>query len=200
MAEPGAQLLRRYRPDLAADDPGLNAIAGKLGDLPLALHLAGRYLLAYRAEVSLDDYLAELDQPALIGHASLLGEGLDDSPSPTHHVQSLAQTFALCLGRLDRERGEAVPRELLARTLAEVGPLRRADGLQRLGAVGLVEEGEGWLRLHRLLVYFVRQEGLDPDARQAVARALIGCGLLLVTAAGNERRSVVTRTTSPLTR
>jgi len=35
------ELLRRYRPDLAADDPGLDAIADKLGDLPLALHLAG---------------------------------------------------------------------------------------------------------------------------------------------------------------
>jgi tetratricopeptide (TPR) repeat protein/transcriptional regulator with XRE-family HTH domain len=188
------ELLRRYRPDLAADDPRLDAIANRLGDLPLALHLAGRYLLAYRAEVSLDDYLAELDQPALIRHASLLGEGLDDSPSPTHHVQSLAQTFALCVGRLDRERevdrvaiallarmawmapGEAVPRDLLARTLEEVAPHQRADGLRRLGAVGLVEEGEGWLRLHRLLVHFVRQEGLDPDAHPAVDRALIGCG------------------------
>jgi tetratricopeptide (TPR) repeat protein/transcriptional regulator with XRE-family HTH domain len=188
------ELLRRYLPDLAADDQRLDAIADRLGDLPLALHLAGRYLLAYRAEVSLDDYLAELEQPAVIRHASLLGEGLDDSPSPTHHVQSLAQTFALCLGRLDRERevdrvaiallarmawlapGEAVPRDLLGRTLEGVGPRQRADGLRRLSAVGLVEEGEGWLRLHRLLVHFVRQEGLDADVQPAVARALIGCG------------------------
>ena len=35
------ELLRRYRPDLAADDHGLDAIAEELGDLPLALHLAG---------------------------------------------------------------------------------------------------------------------------------------------------------------
>jgi tetratricopeptide (TPR) repeat protein len=188
------ELLRRYRPDLAADDPRIDAIANKLGDLPLALHLAGRYLLAYRAEISLDDYLAELDQPALIEHASLLGEGLDDSPSPTHHVQSLAQTFALCLGRLDRERevvrvaiallarmacmapGERVPRDLLARTLEEVSPRSRADGLRQLGAVGLVEEGEGGLRLHRLVAHFVRQEGLDGSARAAVDRALRGSG------------------------
>jgi len=72
--------------------------------------------------------------------------------------------------------GEAVPRDLLGRTLEEVEPLQRADGLRRLSSVGLVEEGDGWLRLHRLLVHFVRQEGLDPDAPQAVARALIGCG------------------------
>ena len=188
------ELLRRYRPDLAADDSRLDAIAGRLGDLPLALHLAGRYLLAYRADVGLDDYAAELDQPALIQHASLLGEGLDDSPSPTHHVQSLAQTFALCLGRLDRERevdrvaiallsrmaclapGEPVPRDLLGRTLEEIAPRRRAAGLRRLEAVGLVDDGEGGLRMHRLLVHFVRQKNLDREARPAVAPALIACG------------------------
>jgi tetratricopeptide (TPR) repeat protein len=188
------ELLRRYRPDLAPDDPGLEAVADRLGDLPLALHLAGSYLRNYRAEVGMDEYLAELDQPELIRHSSLLGEGLDDSPSPTRHVQSLAHTFTLCLGRLDRERavdqvaiallarmawmapGEAVPRELLGRTLEEVDQRRRADGLRRLGAVGLVEEGEGWLRLHRLVVHFVRQQALDPTARAAVARALIAFG------------------------
>ena len=188
------ELLRRYRHDLEAGDPRLDAIADRLGDLPLALHLAGQYLLVYRAEVGLDDYLAELDRPDVIGHASLLGEGLDDSPSPTHHAQSLAQTFALCLGRLDRERevdrvaiallarmawlapGEPVPRDLLGRTMEQVGARQRADGLRRLGAVGLVEEGEGWLRLHRLLVHFVRQEGLDPSAQAAVATALIASG------------------------
>jgi hypothetical protein len=191
----GIELLRRYRPDLAADDPRLDAIARELGDLPLALHLAGSYLRAYRAEVSLDGYLAELGRAEVLRHASLLGAGLDDSPSPTHHVQSLAQTFALCLGRLDRERevdrlaigllsrmaclaaGEAVPRELLGRTVEEADPLRRADGLRRLGAVGLVEEGEGWLRVHRLVAHFVRQEGLDPLAQAAVDRALVGCGI-----------------------
>ena len=188
------ELLRRYRPDLAADDPGLDAIADELGDLPLALHLAGSYLRAYRAEISLGGYLAELRRADVVQHASLLGAGLEDSPSPTHHVQGVAQTFALCLGRLDRERevdrvaiallarmacmapGEPVPRDLLAKTLEEVGLLLRADGLRRLGAAGLVEEGDGWLRLHRLLVQFVRQEGLDPGAQPVVARALIGCG------------------------
>jgi len=188
------ELLRRYRPDLASDDPGLDAIARELGDLPLALHLAASYLRAYRAEVSLDDYLAELRRSEVVRHASLLGAGVGDSPSPTHHVQSVAQTFALCLGRLDREHevdraaiallarmawmapGEVVPRGLLDRTLGEVEPLRRADGLRRLAEVGLVEEGDGWLRLHRLLVRFARQAALDPEAQPDVDRALIECG------------------------
>ncbi len=187
-------LLRRYRPDLAADDPGLDAIANELGDLPLALHLAGSYLRIYRAEVSLDDYLTELRRADIVGHASLLGAGLYDSISATHHVQGVAQTFALCLGRLDREHevdriaiallarlacmapGEPVPRDLLAMALEDVDPLRRADGLRRLGTVGLMEEGAGWLRLHRLMVHFVRKENLDSRAQDAVDKALIECG------------------------
>lgn len=188
------ELVRRYRPDLAPDDPSLDALAHELGDLPLALHLAGSYLRTYHAEVSLDDYLAELRRSEVVQHASLLGAGLEDAPSPTRHVQGVAQTFALCLGRLDREReadrvaiallarmgslapGELVTRDLLDKTLEDPDPLLRADGLRRLGAVGLVEEGEGWLRLHRLLAHFVRQESLDPDAQPAVDSALIGYG------------------------
>ncbi|TMC09669.1 MAG: tetratricopeptide repeat protein [Chloroflexi bacterium] len=194
------ELLRRYRPDLAADDPGLDALAAELGDLPLALHLAGSYLRAYRAEVSLDGYLMELRRAEFVPHASLIGAGLDDTPSPTHHVQGVAQTFALCLGRLDPERevnrvaiallarmacmapGEPVPRDLLAKTLEGVGPQLRADGLRRLAAVGLVEVGDGWLRLHRLLAHFARHECLDPGAQAAADRALVGCGRLAVEA------------------
>jgi hypothetical protein len=66
------ELLRRYRPDLAPDHPGLDALAAELGDLPLALHLAGSYLHAYGAEVSLDGYLAELWRSDVVQHASLL--------------------------------------------------------------------------------------------------------------------------------
>lgn len=44
-----------------------------------------------------------------------------------------------------------------------------------IGHASLLGEGL-WLRLHRLLVHFVRQEGLDPTAQPAVGRALIDCG------------------------
>lgn len=72
--------------------------------------------------------------------------------------------------------GEPVPQDLLAMTLEDVDPLRRTDGLRRLGTVGLVEEGTGWLRLHRLLAHFVRQENPDSGAQEAVDKALIECG------------------------
>jgi tetratricopeptide (TPR) repeat protein len=187
------ELLRRYRPGLAPDDPSLDALAAELGDLPLALHLAGSYLHTYVSEVSPNGYLAELRRSDVLEHASLLGTGLGESPSPTHHTQSVAQTFALCLGRLDRERevdrvaiallarmacmapGEPVSRDLLAKTLEDVSPRLRAAGVKRLAAVGLVEQGDGWLRLHRLMAHFVWREDLEPMAQHAVARALIGC-------------------------
>src|SRR5215472_13927203 len=35
------ELLRHYRPDLEQGDPSLDRVADVLGDLPLALHLAG---------------------------------------------------------------------------------------------------------------------------------------------------------------
>jgi tetratricopeptide (TPR) repeat protein/transcriptional regulator with XRE-family HTH domain len=189
------ELLRRYRSDLKADDPGVDALAAELSDLPLALHLAGSYLRVYRAEVSLHDYLVDLRRSEVVLHASLLGKGLESIPNPTHHAQSVAQTFAVCLERLDRRDevdqlaiavlarmacmapGEPVPRDLLAKTLEDVDPRPRADGLRRLGAIGLVEEGDGWLRLHRLLVHFARQERLDPDAQRAVARAMVECAV-----------------------
>jgi tetratricopeptide (TPR) repeat protein len=187
------ELLRGYRPDRPPGDQGLDAIANELGDLPLALHLAGSYLRAYRSRVSLSDYLDELLRPEVIEHASMLGRGLDRTPSPTGHVQCLAQTFALGLARLDRDQevdrvaiallarlaclapGEPVPTFLLDLTVQGVDPLLHTDGQRRLGDLGLVQAGEGWLRLHRLLVHFVRREDLDPQAQAAVDDALIAC-------------------------
>ena len=80
------ELRRRYRPDLPAEKPGSTRSPTGWAICTSRSTWQGDTLLAYRAEVGLDDYLAEPDQPALIGHASLLGEGLEDSPSPTHHV------------------------------------------------------------------------------------------------------------------
>ena len=55
-------------------------------------------------------------------------------------------------------------------------PLRRADGLLRLAALGLVEEGDGWLRLHRLLAHCARRGLANPTAQIAVGQTLIACG------------------------
>ncbi len=90
-------LLRNHYPD--ADDAILEAIAAELGDLPLALHLAGSYLARYRRTITPAQYLEQLRDPALLQHPSLRGLGL----SPTGHVQNVYRTIALSYDQLDRD-------------------------------------------------------------------------------------------------
>jgi tetratricopeptide (TPR) repeat protein len=187
-------LLREHRPDLPAEDPDLNAIARELGDLPLALELAGSYLARYRFAVTPEEYLAQLRHPDLLRHRSLqVAVGM----LPTPREQNLARTFALSYERLDPADpiddsavkllarvarfapGEPIPRGLLISTLdlPDDDPdamLRAEDGLSRLAELGLLESEEaGALRLHRLLAAFVRNEADDVEAQAAVEEALL---------------------------
>lgn len=88
-------LLRQHQPD--ADDQTLNDVAEELGDLPLALHLAGSYLARYRRIITPAQYLAQLRDPNLLQHRSLQGSWA----SPTGHVQNVYRTIALSYNRLD---------------------------------------------------------------------------------------------------
>jgi hypothetical protein len=126
-------LLRKFRPDLPPDDPDLAALAAELGDLPLALHLAGSFLRQFQSDTSPADYVAELRSGALLEHESL--EGLDLVVSPTNHDLHVGRTFALSYERLDRAKtvdalaldllaraayfapGEPIPRDLLLKTV-----------------------------------------------------------------------------------
>jgi hypothetical protein len=92
--------LREYRPDLSADSPDLDAIAEELGDLPLALDLAGRYLDKYRHEVTPAAYLADIRRPEILEHPSLRrARGI----SPTKHDMDVWRTFALSYWRFDAD-------------------------------------------------------------------------------------------------
>ncbi len=179
------ELLRLHLPDVGSGDARLDALARELGDLPLALHLAGSYLRKYRSEVSLDDYLTLIRRHPVRDHSP---------PSSTRQVDTLAQTLALSLRLLDKTTevdreaiallarmaclapGVWVPRDLLDKTLEEVHTLTRADGTKRLTGLGLIEEHEGRLRMHPLVARFVGQEDLDAYAQPAVDRALIKYG------------------------
>jgi tetratricopeptide (TPR) repeat protein len=99
-------LLKEHQPD--ADNGLLAEIANELGDLPLALHLAGSYLARYRHTVDAADYLASLRQ-APLSHQSLQSGGF----SPTEHHPNVARTFALSYDQLERDD----PTTELARTL-----------------------------------------------------------------------------------
>jgi tetratricopeptide (TPR) repeat protein len=84
-------LLHKLAPHLASlPDPDLDPLPDRLGDLPLALDLAGRYLND-QSDLIITDYLAELDrQGEAISHSSLADW---TKYNPTGHATSLVQTF-----------------------------------------------------------------------------------------------------------
>lgn len=185
-------LLRQFRPDLAANDADLDGLASALGDLPLALHVAGSYLQRYQREVTPAAYRAKLRSAPLQAFAlRAAGE------TPTSHERDVALTFAASYTRLGEGEidtlalallarfahfapGEPLPRWLLARTVAEQagdqhddeGALLFADALARLSELGLIAEAPGEeVRLHRLIAAFVHVAG-DDGAQAAVADAM----------------------------
>ena len=96
-APEGVRLLHRHltagegrpaRTDVTTDE--LQAIAAVLGELPLALRLAGAYLRRYRRE-SAAAYLAAVQRPDLLAHRSL-----DPGPGEC----GVAASFALSFDRL----------------------------------------------------------------------------------------------------
>ena len=169
----------------------LDAIANTLGDLPLALHLAGSFLGRYGESVTPAGYLAQLADEDLLEHASLIGRGVEDNP--TAHTLHVAQTFALSYNQLQADAaidkvalallarlayfapGEAVPTALLWATLnEEVSELDQVDAQKRLLDLGLAEAGEeaAGLKLHRLLAAFVQGEP-GGEAAQADVEATV---------------------------
>ena len=132
-APEGVRLLHRHltagegrpaRTDVAAGE--MQAIAAALGELPLALRLAGAYLRRYRRE-SAAAYLAAVQRPDLLAHRSL-----DPGPGERGVAASFALSFdrlrpaadatdALALALLARAAcfapGEPLPVELLLATL-----------------------------------------------------------------------------------
>jgi tetratricopeptide (TPR) repeat protein len=185
------ELLRRYRDDLSADDAGLQALAAELGDLPLALDMAGRFLAGYRKVLDPATYLAQLRQSYPLAHRSLQASGI----SPTGHSLNVARTFAVSYTRLDPADpvdelalallaraaylapGENIPRDLLLATVDLDrddldAALRVEDGLHRLTELGLVDTRPAGVRLHRLVAAFVRAQPGTDQAQAAVEQAL----------------------------
>ena len=189
-------LLHRHRPDLAIDDPGLNGIAEELGDLPLALELAGSYLARYRHESigTPASYLAELRREDLLAHESLqIAEPrvLGQPRTLTGHERDVARTFEVSLRRLQAASsvdmlarrifacaaglapGLPIPRHLLKLGVG-IGPDDDAavrsfnNALERLLDLALLEgTNEGrTVTLHRLLATFARMRLEEAAASQ----------------------------------
>ncbi|PDV97761.1 tetratricopeptide repeat-containing protein [Candidatus Chloroploca asiatica] len=186
------ELLRQHRPEL--DDADADALAAELGDLPLALHLAGRFLAVPRKRLTVARYLEELRSPRLFDRLPLREQ---DGTLPTGHNRDVARSFALSYERLDLAAsedalalkllaraahlvpGEVVPTALLLATL-EVpdddidAELVAEAALDRLVALGLIErESDDRLRMHRLVGAYVRQVSTDTEAQEAVEHVVI---------------------------
>lgn len=186
-------LLQQFVSDMTHSQA--NAIAAELGDLPLALHLAGRFLGRYSHTIAPDTYLAQLRPPTLLKHPSLTGHG--ETYSPTAHETHIGRTFTLSYQQLHSTQavdrmalqllaraayfapGEPIPRALLFAGLSLPaddlkGPLLSEDGLVRLLQLGLLEERDTeTLWIHRLLAKFVRDMMPDLAPQQAAERALL---------------------------
>ena len=144
-----------------AAESALGEIAQAVGDLPLALHLAGSFLARYR-QVSPEEYLAQLHAAGPLEHSSMQGRGA--AYSPTGHDLDVARTFGLSLAQLDPADeteglarqllaraaclapGEPIPVDLLLATVAEDEPdllaeLSAQDALARLQALGFLSGG-----------------------------------------------------------
>jgi hypothetical protein len=188
-----SKLLRKHCPDRGIDAGDLTAIAAELDDLPLALHLAGRYLARYHADISPAEYVRALRSPSILDHPSLQSGGI----SPTGHDQHVARTFALSYERLNGAvltdhyaqallaraayfaPGEPIPSDLLLATLdrpAGDHSAQAADALARLVELGLIEpvgHAGDFVRMHRLIEAFVHQIDDDPQAQADVERVML---------------------------
>jgi tetratricopeptide (TPR) repeat protein len=196
--EESVALLRSYSSNLSTvEEPVLSDIAEELGDLPLALHLAGSFLARYGSTISPSTYLSQLSRPDLLQHPSLQGRGQKQYASPTMHEQHIARTFALSYERLDAsDPVDILAIKILARAayLAHGTPIHKTwlfallnldeddpenllqaeDAIYRVLELGLLEkESEDFLRLHRLLALFVREVAADENAQTDVELTMI---------------------------
>ena len=176
-------------PDALLGDPSVaaaaDAVCDLLGDLPLALHLAGAYLADPHA-IALPDYLEELRARPVLRNPALVDWVRDrGDPSPTRHIQNVAATFQMSVARLDPDDptdalarrifalaghfapGVSIARQLLqeaGRKTSEVSQTSEVwggrifhDAVARLESLGLLTlEADGAVRLHRLLAEFAR--------------------------------------------
>jgi tetratricopeptide (TPR) repeat protein len=179
LRQDSVNLLRHGRGDLTAGDPTLDAIAAELGDLPLALHLAGLFLEKFRHSTLGDpkNYLQTLRRSPVLRHRSMTMGGW----SPTGHDQHIARTFALSYDQLASEgqlgemarallsfAGHFAPEVPIPRYVLSPSDALDADpavlelqeeAVLRLTELGLIDQlSDGALVLHQLVAAFTQLE------------------------------------------
>jgi tetratricopeptide (TPR) repeat protein len=170
-------LLRKLAKSLKkVDIDELGELAGRLGDLPLALDLAGRYLRKRRT-LTVKQYLKTLDEAgSALKHSSLLNW---IGHSPTKHETSLAATFAVSWKRIHRKESKqlmyaggfcaphvAIPWELLyafMKAKDDQGREQVDRCLTELEELGLMKLEEDGAVLHPLLSEFARIKNSEQE-------------------------------------
>jgi len=189
-----AHLLQSLAPDLGQTHA--DEIAAEVGDLPLALHLAGSFLARYH-QISPAVYLDQLRNKSLFEHPSLQGRG--SSLSPTGHEMNVVRTYALSWERLNpADEVDSTARQLLAcaACLAPAEPipaewlktlvcadgddltttLLAEDGLSRLVTLGFLKREAGQtVILHPLLASFT--QGASGEEEFGAAHRLVTSSL-----------------------
>ncbi len=185
---PRARIQQTTIADLLTDplqQQAADAICTFLGDLPLALALAGAYL--EDSNLSLSAYRQRLEQTVL-EHPSLGDAQAAESDLPTAYRQGVAAALSLSYNRLDRTRDEDAAALTFLHRLAWLAPepvplpllTALADGdaddqaaadpmLRRLRGIGLIDRRE--VQLHRLTAAFVR--GCDPEPEKTLAATVV---------------------------
>ena len=172
----GLNFLRQYLSEDRTSDEEIKALASRLGYLPLALELAGRYLNGH-VHMTAKEYLTQITEA--LNHSSMK-RWRADLGNPTGHDLDLLTTFALSWNSLDSKDvrklflacgycapNEIIPPELLENTIKDKNIYDEA--LILLLGVGLLGPGP---IIHPLLAEFARALDTDKEALIAVAHTL----------------------------
>lgn len=180
-------LFKNLAPRLThVSDERIKAVAAKLGYLPLAIDLAGRYL-KHRDDLTLEKYI-ELLNAASLDHSSLQDYFSQTDLSPTQHIPSLYDTFSLSWNELDKESdfqarklfmfaGYLAPNTIIPKALFYVLLDAQTDNdqenvdksIDRLHQVGLLRRENA---LHPLLSMFAQIQAKDNDTLETLVEKI----------------------------
>ncbi|MGD9100157.1 MAG: FxSxx-COOH system tetratricopeptide repeat protein, partial [Anaerolineae bacterium] len=173
--------LREYVDQERATDDELDALGKRLGHLPLALELAGRYL--ERRRLTVEAYVERLE--GVLEHRSMK-DWRRDMGSPTGHDLDLAASFALSWEQVKDGAArrlfvlcghcapnQAIPPELLQRA-AGLDEDACDEALGILAELGLLEwkEPQAGPTIHPLLAEYARAQETASESLPVLATAL----------------------------
>ncbi|MFZ5857909.1 MAG: tetratricopeptide repeat protein [Chloroflexota bacterium] len=170
------KFLKKYLKNRSTNEE-LDQLAERLGRLPLALELAGRYFDGH-PRLSVSQYLTRLEQA--FEHDSMRGFRAD-LPNPTQHDLDLLATFTLSWEQVKSDPTQkiflaagycatntAIPPEIFEKT-AELDETACDECTQTLIGLGLLGEE---ITIHPLLAEFARHLDSDQEIRKKLIGAL----------------------------